>query len=84
MSSQAAPVEGGTRQMSRRMGSVAICQERGWGVGTRLVGDEGYGPSVIEITAIGESHVLAKKIAPELWGENLWTLSCRDWTEVGA
>lgn len=63
-----------------------ICRERGWTVGTRLVGDEGYGPTVIEITAIGEEKLLAKTIShkgvPSSVGEGLWTLSYRDWNVV--
>jgi hypothetical protein len=62
-----------------------ICRRKGWGVGTRLVGDEGYGPTVIEITAIGESHLLAKTITHNgeipTWAEHEgnWTLSAREW-----
>ena len=64
-----------------------ICRERGWIAGTRLVGDEGWGPTVIEITAVGEELVLAKTIThngkpPEWRGETTWTLDCRDWQEV--
>lgn len=65
-----------------------MCRERGWGPGTRLVGDEGYGPTVIEITALGESMLLAKAISrkgkPVKDRENSWTLSCRDWRPVSA
>jgi hypothetical protein len=59
------------------------CRERGFNVGDRLIGDEGYGPTVIKLTAIGEKCLLAKQISsngkPAPLGENLWTLSCRDW-----
>ncbi len=60
------------------------CHERGWTVGTRLVGDEGYGPTVIEITAIGASEVLAKTIShdgkPDRdQHESSWVFWCRDW-----
>ncbi len=66
------------------------CRRNGWGPGTRLVGDEGYGPTVIEITAVGEHAILAKKIEqageprlhPADQRENAWTLTCRDWREV--
>ena len=59
-----------------------VCRERGWTVGTRLVGDEGYGPTVIRITAIGEGCILA--IAESGPGsrrpyETLWGVGCRDW-----
>ncbi|MDQ0241208.1 hypothetical protein J2S94_003301 [Arthrobacter bambusae] len=63
---------------------VYICRENGWDVGTRLVGDEGSGPTVIEITGFGERTMLAKAIShqgkPVAWGESSWTLRCRDWT----
>ena len=64
------------------------CRRNGWMVGTSLVGDEGYGPTVIEITAIGEKSILAKTIShngqPPKYGsdEAVWTLSCRDWKLV--
>jgi len=65
---------------------AVICRERGWTAGTRLVGDEGWGPTVIEITAVGEENILAKTIThngnkPEWCGETTWTLDCRDWQE---
>jgi hypothetical protein len=62
------------------------CRNSGWIVGTQLSGDEGYGPTVIEITAIGESHILAKTISQSgkstNGAEQLWSLSCRDWVKV--
>lgn len=68
--------------------AAQLCRERGWTVGTRLVGDEGYGPSVIEITAVGETLVLAKGIfrngAPVTDREASWTLTARDWQRVSA
>lgn len=67
-------------------GSAELCREKGWQVGDKLVGDEGYGPTVIQITAIGERNVLAKRIShdgePEDGYENIWTLFCRDWEKV--
>jgi hypothetical protein len=61
-----------------------LCRSNGWTVGTRLVGDEGYGPTVIQITAIGESVLLAKAVSQDgrsVSGRELtWTLACRDWT----
>jgi hypothetical protein len=61
-----------------------FCRRHGLTPGTRLVGDEGYGPTVIEITALGERKVLAKTIShngrsPIDPVEGSWTLSCRDW-----
>ena len=61
-------------------GAVVVCREHGWGVGTRLVGDEGYGPTEIVITAIGNQTLLARAIPNGT--ESPWTLSCRDWREV--
>lgn len=62
------------------------CRKNGWGPGTRLVGNEGYGDTVIEITAVGESAVLAKTIShdgkPGHNVESAWVLWCRDWEEV--
>lgn len=63
-----------------------ICRENGWSNGTRLVGDEGYGPTVIEITAVGERSILAKTVShngqTSSVGECLWSLWCRDWHVV--
>lgn len=65
-----------------------ICRENGWTVGTQLVGDESHGPTVIEITAIGEALMLAKMVThcgftAAYRGETIWTLDCRDWRVVG-
>ena len=43
--------------------SADKCHRNGWVAGTRLVGDEGYGPTVIEITAVGRDGVLAVEIS---------------------
>ena len=65
------------------MSDADTCRENGWMAGTRLVGDEGYGPTVIEITAVGERLILAKQISQDgkraERDEANWTLSCRDW-----
>lgn len=62
------------------------CRKNNWKVGTKLVGDEGYGPTVIELTAIGKEHILAIPIShngkpAEHPYEGSWTLRCRDWRE---
>lgn len=66
--------------------AAEICRANGWQPGTRLVGDEGYGPTVIEITAIGEQEIVAKTIVRNgeliTVPEGLWSLSYRDWEEV--
>jgi hypothetical protein len=65
-----------------------FCRRMGYIVGTKLSGDEGYGETVIQITAIGERLILAKTAVPynSLDGyfcrEATWTLSCRDWRVV--
>ena len=71
-----------------------ICRANGWTVGTRLVGDEGHGPTVIEITAIGEQCILARMLRhneldrSRLWAiytrESIWPLSTRDWRVVSS
>ena len=63
---------------------AVICRERGWIAGTKLVGDEGFGPEVILITAVGEQSILARTLTrrgegPDWAREALWCLSCRDW-----
>lgn len=58
---------------------ASIARAKGWMVGTRLIGDEGHGPSTIEITAIGRHHVLA------IWNGGLEMMTCldaREWTAV--
>lgn len=63
-----------------------ICRDRGWTVGTRIVGDEGYGPTVLVITAIGEHHILARPETPDTDStrhrEQSWALDCRDWQQI--
>lgn len=64
--------------------SAETCRARGWGPGTRLIGDEGYGPTVIRITALGERRILAvaeshNGIPYGPWDEAPWTLEHRDW-----
>lgn len=69
------------------MSSADLCRANGWGPGTRISGDEGYGPTVIEITAIGYEGILARCIShkgkPRPCRERSWMLQYRDWKEVG-
>lgn len=58
----------------------------GWGVGDILEGNEGYGPSRIIITAIGEERFLCRwdngcdgKFGRE---SGCATLTCRNWVKV--
>ncbi|OTR20806.1 DUF7241 domain-containing protein [Mycobacteroides abscessus] len=68
------------------MSDADLARSNGWGVGTRLAGDEGGRETVIEITAIGESNVLAKSVShngkPYLGRETVWTFMFRDWRAV--
>lgn len=65
---------------------VETCKRNGWTVGTRLTGDEGYGPTTIEITYLSDQTLLAKRIStPDgryVGEESSWTLMCRDWVET--
>ena len=56
---------------------AVICRERGWKVGDRLIGDEGYGPEVIVITAIGAEKFLARR--EDGGREGVWCLDAREW-----
>jgi hypothetical protein len=73
--------------MLRGKTEAETCRLNGWTVGTVLVGDEGYGPEKIMITAIGEESILAKRVEDRhgvaMDGhEGVWTLRCRDWKVV--
>lgn len=64
-----------------------ICRENGWTPGTRIVGDEGFGPTVIEITAVGDLAILARVVSQngkpvEFRSEMSWQLLHRDWRVV--
>jgi hypothetical protein len=62
------------------------CRRLGFKPGTRIVGNEGHGNTVIEITAIGERSILAKEIShngEDRDGyESVWSLDFRMWLEV--
>ena len=67
--------------------AAEICRRNDWEPGARLVGDEGYGPTVIEITAVGVETILARCISHNGTpccgaGEQMWHLDCRDWRET--
>jgi hypothetical protein len=78
----------GERTVKRFTSDAAQCRKNGWKAGTRLVGDEGYGPTVIEITAVGRERILAVTIShngePADYDESDWTLECRKWRRVRA
>lgn len=46
-------------------------------VGTRLVGDEGYGPTTIRITYVSDQIILA--VDEATGDERTWGLGSRDW-----
>ncbi len=66
---------------------AAVCRANGWGVGALLEGDEGFGPTVIQITAVGERVILAKAVSHAAKAINrdeaVWSLAYRDWRKVG-
>jgi hypothetical protein len=68
-------------------GTVEKCKRNGWKAGTRLVGNEGYGPTVIRITAVGEESILARQVShngkptEDAW-EGTWTLMARKWRRI--
>ena len=63
-------------------------RRRGWVPGTLLAGDEGYGVTVIKITAIGEQKVMAYAVSHKgkatdgATYEGMWTFAYRDWQQV--
>ncbi len=64
--------------------SANLCRKNGWVAGTRIVGDEGYGPTVIRITAVGDHEILAmiESHNGEIYldaSEKQWTLLLREW-----
>lgn len=58
-----------------------VARSRGWGVGTIIVGDEGYGPTRLEITALGDTNLIARPLYADgsKDREGNWTLCCRCW-----
>ena len=69
----------GNPNMLPRETSAGYCRRMGWGPGTHIVGDEGYGPTTITITAVGQEGILAKADGRD---EKTWTLKYRDWQLV--
>jgi len=67
-----------------------LCRVNGWGVGTVLEGDEGYGACRIVITAVGEKSILAREVVccghekHASSREGSWVLSCREWRRIEA
>lgn len=76
-----------TIELSRTMNPADVARAKGWTEGTRIVGDEGYGPTVIEITEVTRSRLFAKRISHNGTPvterrDNSWVLYCRDWVEA--
>lgn len=65
---------------------AVICRERGWGPGTLLAGDEGYGVTVIEIVCVHDHQLHARQVAHAGYAvngdESSWVLFCRDWRPI--
>jgi hypothetical protein len=86
-SSPAAHTTASTQELSRTMNPADVARAKGWTEGTRIVGDEGHGPTVIEITEVTRSRLFAKRIshngvpAPDR-RDTSWVLYCRDWVKV--
>ncbi|MDP4026703.1 hypothetical protein Q8W71_29275 [Methylobacterium sp. NEAU 140] len=56
-------------------------------MGTRLLGDAGFGPTVIRITALGTRVMLARMVSHNgvVVGHNdehAWSLTARDWCRI--
>lgn len=71
------------------MTDVELLRALGGKVGSKLIGDEGHGPEVIQITAVGEEKLLAKVVRnakgkPIERYEGVWTLAFRDWALLEA
>lgn len=74
-------------QMKRGRTERETCDLNGWDVGTRLVGDEGYGPTVIRLTYFTEDGALlavteSRNGEPVSDREHFWTLQRREWSVV--
>lgn len=70
-----------------RMNPADLCRANGWGPGTWLAGDEGYGVTIIEITEVTNSRLFARTISHhgELRherGDHSFILGCRRWSVV--
>ncbi|WP_456015209.1 DUF7241 domain-containing protein [Methylorubrum populi] len=67
--------------------AAEVCREHGWREGTRLVGSNDLGTTVIEIMAVSQRVLLARTISQNhrqaAYGyERSWRLSNRDWHKV--
>lgn len=69
-------------RMRSHESNADFCRRIGLVKGDFLIGDEGYGPDVIMLTAIGERSILARYVSRDDDRESTWTLDCRNWHEV--
>lgn len=61
--------------------TAGYCRRLGYGPGTHLVGDEGYGPMTLVITAVGTRTILGYNLdTPEF--ESTWNLGYRPWKKT--
>ena len=69
-----------------KTGSALLCERLDWQVGDKLIAEEGVVMAIIQITAIGDSLVLAKTVSVN--GnlvndfEREWELSHRKWRKA--
>lgn len=67
---------------------AATAVRNGWLPGSLLAGNEGYGETVILVTAVGEACILARAVShrgePVDSDEGSWTLTARAWRKVGS
>lgn len=68
-------------RMVRGRNDAETCRLSGWVVGDALLGEESGDAVLIQITAIGEERILARRLGLE-GRESGWTLSCREWRRV--
>lgn len=69
------------------LSEAEVCKMNGWEVGTLLAGNEGYGWTIIEITAVGLRDILARtrfysKVEVKDGPEVTWMLAMREWYQV--
>lgn len=77
------------RTLGCLLSDAEICRCNGWRVGTVLVSQTKNGVSHLHITAIGETHILAREVSRGGKGtsalasrELTWALSQREWNQA--
>ena len=70
-------------RMVRGEADAETCRLSGWVVGDVLAGEAEGDAVLIQLTAIGEERILARRLGMELGGwESSWTLAWREWRRV--